>query len=234
MAHVTITREPDGVAVLAADRPPANAMDVGLLDEVVAAVAEVAADPPAALVLTGREGFFSAGADLKAVPSYGPDEQRRMVEQINAMALGVYGLPCPVVGAITGHAIAGGLVLAVCTDLRVASRAGKYGLTEVKVGVPYPQAALGVVQAELAPHAARMLAFGNQLYDAQTCLRLGVFDEILDPPEVFPRALELARELAAMPADVYTRTKRDLRGPTIERLRTAAAADPLLAQWVPK
>ena len=67
------------------------------------------------------------------------------------MALGVYALPCPVVGAITGHAIAGGLVLALCTDVRVASSDGRYGLTEVKVGVPYPQAAIGVVQAELAP-----------------------------------------------------------------------------------
>ena len=52
------------------------------------------------------------------------------------MALGVYGLQSPVVGAITGHAIAGGLVLALCTDIRVASSAGRYGLTEVKVACP--------------------------------------------------------------------------------------------------
>jgi enoyl-CoA hydratase len=232
VSQVTIRRGDDGVVTVTADRPPANAMDVTLLADVVAAVAEVAADPPAAVVLAGRPGFFSAGADLKAVPSYGPDEQRAMVEGINRMALGVYALPCPVVGAITGHAIAGGLVLAVCTDLRIASSAGRYGLTEVRVGVPYPQAAIGVVQAELPPHALRMLAFGNELHDAQTCLRLGVFDEVVEPDAVLPRALELARELAAMPAEVYARTKRDLRGATIERLRAAASADPLLSRWV--
>jgi enoyl-CoA hydratase len=232
VSQVTIRRGDDGVVTVTADRPPANAMDVTLLADVVAAVAEVAADPPAAVVLAGRPGFFSAGADLKAVPSYGPDEQRAMVEGINRMALGVYALPCPVVGAITGHAIAGGLVLAVCTDLRIASNAGRYGLTEVRVGVPYPQAAIGVVQAELPPHALRMLAFGNELHDAQTCLRLGVFDEVVEPDAVLPRALELARELAAMPAEVYARTKRDLRGATIERLRAAASADPLLSRWV--
>src|SRR5437588_3712 len=94
--------------------------------------------------LAGRPGFFSAGADLKAVPGYGPEQQRAMITGINRMALGVYDLPCPVVGAITGHAIAGGLVLALCTDVRVASSEGRYGLTEVKVGVPYPQGAIGV------------------------------------------------------------------------------------------
>jgi enoyl-CoA hydratase/carnithine racemase len=221
-----------GIAVVTADRPPANAMDVELLEELVAAVEELAADPPAAVVLSGRPGFFSAGADLKAVPAYGPDEQRAAVEGINAMALGVYALPCPVVGAITGHAIAGGMVLALCTDLRVASSAGRYGLTEVKVGVPYPQAAIGVVGAELAPHAARVLAFGNQLHDAEACLRLGVFDEVVEPDAVRPRALELAAELAAMPGDVYARTKAGLRGATIARLREAVAEDPLLARWV--
>ena len=232
MSQVTITRREDGVATVAADRPPANAMDVTLLSDLVAAIEEVAADPPDAVVLTGRPGFFSAGADLKAVPGYGPEDQREMVHGINRMALGVYGLPCPVVGAITGHAIAGGLVLALCADLRVASAEGRYGLTEVRVGVPYPQAAIGVVQAELAPHALRRLAFGNELHDGQTCLELGVFDEVLEAGAVLPRAQEIARELASLPADVYARTKLDMRGATIERLRAAAADDPLLARWV--
>jgi enoyl-CoA hydratase len=232
VSQISVSRDEHGVTTVAVDRPPANAMDVALLDELVAALDGVAADPPAALVLAGRPGFFSAGADLKAVPSYGPDEQRAMVNGINAMALGVYGLPCPVVGAITGHAIAGGMVLAICTDLRVAASEGRYGLTEVKVGVPYPQAAIGVIAAELPLAARRLFAFGNGLHDAQTCLRLGVFDEVVEPAEVLPRAQALARDLASMPGEVYARTKRDLRGATLERLRAAAADDPLLARWV--
>ena len=231
MSHVSVTRE-DAVAVLTLDRPPANAMDVGLLQEVVAAVDELAAAPPPALVLTGSAGCFSAGADLKAVPNYGPEDQRAAVQGIIDMALGVYALPCPVVGAISGHAIAGGMVLALCTDVRVASSAGRYGLTEVKVGVPYPRAAIGIVQAELGPSAARLLALGNQLVDAQTCRELGAFDEVCEPGDVLPRALEIAAELAAMPASVYARTKEALRGETIERLRATALDDPLLERWV--
>jgi enoyl-CoA hydratase len=233
MSYVTLEERDDGITILSADRPPANAMDVVLLEELVAAVEQVAAAPPAALVLAGRPGFFSAGADLKAVPNYGPDEQRAAVNGINAMALGFYSLPCPVVGAITGHAIAGGMVLALCTDVRIASTEGRYGLTEVKVGVPYPQAAIGVVRAELSPHAARLMALGNQLVDAARCVQLGAFDEALAPELVLPTALEAATALAGMPGDVYARTKADLRGDTIERLRDAAANDPLLTRWVP-
>ena len=229
MEHVTL-RDDDGVVVMTVDRPPANAMDIPLLRDVTEAIAQVADDVPRALVLAGRDGFFSAGADLKAVPGYGPEDQREMVQSINAMALGAYELPFPVIGAITGHAIAGGLVLALCTDIRIASSVGRYGLTEVKVGVPYPQAAIGVVAAELPPHAARVLALGNELIDAAECRRLGVFDEVVEPHEVVSRARELAAGLAAFPLDVYTHTKRDLRSETLARLRAAAAGDPLLAR----
>jgi enoyl-CoA hydratase len=218
--------------VLTADRPPVNAMNLELLDELVTTVEQLATDVPAALVLAGRPGAFSAGLDLKAVPGYEPDERKRMVEGINRMALGVYGLPCPVVCAITGHAIAGGFVLAVCGDHRVASSDGRYGLTEVKVGVPYPQGAIGVVRAELTTAAARILVLGNRLVDAGECLRLGAFDEVAEPDAVVDRAVEVARELAELPADVYARTKAELRADTLTALRAATVADPLLQTWV--
>ena len=231
MGHVSIA-ERGGVAVLSIDRPPANAMDLALLGDLVEALDSLAADVPPALVLAGRDGFFSAGADLKAVPGYGPAEQRGMVDAINRMALGVYGMTCPVVCAVTGHAIAGGMVLALCGDHRVASTEGRYGLTEVKVGVPYPQAAIGVVRAELPAPGARILALGNRLVDAAECVRLGAFDEAVAPSEVLDRALVVAQELAAMPAHVYARTKAELRGATLATLRANADRDPLLDAWI--
>jgi enoyl-CoA hydratase len=232
MEHVSISEHEEGLLVLTVDRPPMNAMDVGLLREIVLAVKQIASEPPRALVLAGRPDCFSAGADLKAVPAYGPAQQREMVAGINAMALGVYELGFPVVGAITGHAIAGGLVLALCTDIRVASSAGRYGLTEVQVGVPYPQAALGVVRAECTPQAARVLALGSELTDAGECERLGVFDEVLAADDVLSRCLHVAGRLAALVPEVYARTKRDLRAPALAQMRAAASADPLLDRWV--
>jgi enoyl-CoA hydratase len=235
VSYVSIERAGEragAVTVVTVDRPPANAMNVELLEQVVGALGDVAAARPGAVVIAGRDGVFSAGADLKEVPGYGDAEQRRMVVGINEMVLGGYGLTCPVVAAVTGHAIAGGLVLALCSDHRVASTSGRYGLTEVKVGVPYPQAAIGVVRAELSPQAARRLALGSRLTDAGECLALGVFDEIVPGGEVLDRALAVARELAALPGDVYARTKGDLRGAELAAMRAAAADDPLLDAWV--
>jgi enoyl-CoA hydratase len=230
---ISVSETSGGVAVLTLDRPPANALEIGVLGELLEAVDKLTAAPPRALVITGHDPFFSAGVDLKAVVDYGPDEYSQMVTSVNAMSLGIYGLPCPVIGAITGHAIAGGLILAVCTDVRIASAAGRYGLTEIKVGISYPQAALGVVRAELPPHAARLLVLGNELIDANESHRLGVFDEIVEPDAVLPRALEIAREMATFSPEMYARVKLDLRRGTLDALQAAAASDPLLVSgWL--
>jgi enoyl-CoA hydratase len=220
------------LTVVRIDRPPANAINVELLDELVAALEGLAAGGPRAVVMAGREGFFSGGVDLKAVPGYGPDEHRRMVSGINRMVLATYGMSCPVIAAVTGHAIAGGLVLALCADLRIASLEGRYGLTEVKVGVPFPQAAIGVVRAELATPAARNLALGNRLVDGPEALRLGLFDEAIAPDAVLPRALALATEMAAFPADVYATTKRELRHRALDAIKAAVESEPLLDGWL--
>jgi enoyl-CoA hydratase len=155
-----------------------------------------------------------------------------MVTGINRMVLATYGMSCPVIAAVTGHAIADGLVLALCADLRIASLEGRYGLTEVKVGVPYPQAAIGVVRAELPSHAARRLVLSNQLIDGTEALMLGLFDEVLEPDAVLRRAVELATEMAAFPADVYAATKRELRSQPLGAVRAAVESEPLLEAWL--
>ena len=228
MAFVSLDRS-EAVTVMTIDRPPANALNVELVEELVGVLEEIALAPPRALVVSGRAGFFSAGVDLKAIPSHGPERQRRMVSDINRFVVASYGLTCPTVAAVTGHAIAGGMVIALTLDVRIASTEGRYGLTEIKVGVPYPQGAIRVVAAELAPHAARRLALGSQLTDSTECLRLGVFDEVVEPERVVERAVAVAGELAAMPGDVYTRTKLDLRRDALAAMREAIEADPLLA-----
>jgi enoyl-CoA hydratase/carnithine racemase len=220
------------VTLVRIDRPPANAMNLELLDELVTALEQLASEVPPALVITGRDGCFSAGVDLKAVPHYGANEHRQMVHGINRMVLATYGMSCPVIAAVTGHAIAGGLVLALCADLRIASLEGRYGLTEIKVGVPYPQAAIGVVRAELAPHAARKLVLGNGLIDGSEAARLGLFDEAVSPQAVESRAIEIATETANFPAEAYTATKRELRRSALEAMTAAVESEPLLEGWL--
>jgi enoyl-CoA hydratase len=232
MTNVSV-QDRDGVALVTIDRPPANALSPDLLDEGIAVAERLRIEAPAAVVLSGRPGYFSAGMDLKIAPTLDATGQQRTVAGINRLFASWYSLPCPTVAAVTGHAIAGGMILALCCDLRVVGESGRFGLTEVQVGIPYPAVALAVVQAELSPHAARRLALRADLVDASTARALGAFDEQVADDAVVERALALAHELAELPTRAYTATKLTLRHETIERASAVVAeGDPLASNWI--
>jgi enoyl-CoA hydratase len=222
------------LALVRIDRPPANALDLELLEEGSRALEELRSAEPAAVVITGRNGYFSAGVDLTLVPTLDPAGQRQMVEGINRLFAGWYAFPRPVVSAVNGHAIAGGLILALCGDYRVAATEGKLGLTELRAGVPYPAVAMAVVRAELGPVVARTLVLRAHLIEPREALELGVVDELQPPEDVLERAVDVAKQLAELPGSGYGLIKRQLRGETIELAEqvVASGADPALASWL--
>jgi enoyl-CoA hydratase len=222
----------EGVAVVRIQRPPANALDPGLLAAGARAVERLRDAQPAAIVVTGSGKFFSGGVDLKLAPTLSAAEQREMVVAINRLFTDWYGLDLPVVAAVNGHAVAGGLILALCADHRVGSLVGSYGLTEVKVGAPYPAAAIGVVRAELGPVAARRLVLGGELIGAEAALAEGIFDELAEPEDALAAGIEAARRLAAHPAATYARVKAELRGPARAAIAAAVERDPLVDAWL--
>jgi enoyl-CoA hydratase len=201
----------DGVTLVRIDHPPANALDPTFLAEGLAVLDALQRQESRAVVITGTGKFFSAGADLRVVPALSAAEQAEMVRGINALFAGWYTFPRPVVAAVNGHAVAGGLVLALCGDYRVGPRTGQFGLTEVKVGIPYPSVAFAIVKSELSPPAARKLVLMASLVDSTSALDAGVFDEVVDDDEVLTRAIDVAQELAQLPAKTYELTKRRLR-----------------------
>lgn len=226
----------DGIALLRLERPPANAIELGTATALGETLARLEQDGGTrAIVITGQGPFFSAGLDLKVVPTYGPAEQRAMVMAINRLLGRFYGSPLPTVAALNGHALAGGLVVALACDYRLASR-GSYrlGLTETKVAVPYPAAAMAVVQAELTPPVARRVVLLARHMTPEEALADGIVDELEAPEGLLPRAFALAGELAALPRDAYARIKRQLRARTLERIEQviATGTDPLLDGWL--
>lgn len=231
-SHVTIEQRGE-LAILRLDRPPANALVPELLAQLDDARERLLADEPRAVVFTGRDGFFSAGVDLKVAPTLDAEGQRAMVEGINQLVVGWYGFPRPVVAAVTGHAIAGGMVIALCADYRVGAMVGKLGLTELRVEVPYPVGAIMLVRAELSTPAARALVLRSHLVEPDEALRLGLVDELAGPDEVFERACDVAEEMAAFAGDAYARTKLELRGETLRAIEAAVeAGDPLAEAWL--
>jgi len=235
MAELVTTETRGDVAIVRIDRPPANALDLELLAAGRQAAASLRDADPAAVVIVGRDGFFSAGVDLKAVPQLDDAGQRAMVEGINRIFLDWYSFPRPVVCAVNGHAIAGGMILALCGDYRVCARGdGKFGLTEVKVGVGYPAVAMAIVRAELTPESARVLALGGELIGPEAAREVRLVDELRDADDVLDRAIEVATDYAALPREAYARVKDQLRGGTIRAMRKVVdeGTDPLLAQWI--
>ena len=229
--HLELERH-EKVLVVRINRPPANALVPELLEEGRRLVEELGSDPPPAVVITGAGEFFSGGVDLKVAPRLPREEQARMVAGINALFAGWYGFWHPVVAAVNGHAVAGGLILALCADHRVGADGAKYGLTEARVGVPYPAAAIGVVKAELAPGTVRRLVLGAELIDSRLAREWSVVDELAPPERVLERALAAAGELADLPTQTFSEVKRQLRGATVEAMNAAVEEDPLAAGWL--
>ncbi|HXG63761.1 MAG TPA: enoyl-CoA hydratase/isomerase family protein [Blastocatellia bacterium] len=225
-----------GMAVLRIDRPPANAIDLELARELESAFAAVeAGDAIRALVLTGAGSCLSAGLDLKVVPTYPPDRQREMVMALNGMVGRLYGLQLPTVAAVNGHAIAGGLILTLACDYRVGAEGDyKLGLSEARVGFPFPVAPMEIVRAELAPPVARIATLLARNIGPQEALANRMLDELQPPDRLLPRALEIAQEMAELPRSTYGRIKRRLRADALARIEDATVNgnDPMLNSWL--
>jgi len=225
----------DGIATLKLARPPANAITFEMAKGFEAAYDEIVATDPRALVLTGSGNFFSGGLDLSEVPTYDADQQRAFLEVVNRLVGRLYASPFPVVAAANGHAVAAGYILLLTADYRVGPQGDHaFGLTEARVGIPFPAAAMTVLKAELAPQDVRFTTLHAKTYGAEEALRRGVFDELQAAGQVFERALEVAADLASMPRESYKRIKYQVRAETIESLEKfeRSGSDPMLKGWI--
>jgi enoyl-CoA hydratase len=236
MTDLKLTLHDDGVAVVSMAKPPMNVMDASLLEGLAALFDRLAADNAVrAAVLVGEGKAFSAGLDLKVVPTLDLPGQHRLIAAMNDGFGTLYAWPKPLVTAINGHAIAGGMVVALCGDWRIVADVPlQASLAEVRVGVPYPVAALDVAKSELAPTAARRLILFGEALDAAGMMALSVFDECVPASTLLARAIGRARKDAALPAHAFATTKRELRAVALARIAAARAgqAEPRYSAWL--
>jgi enoyl-CoA hydratase len=219
MGTVRETDREGGVRVLTLDRPPANAEDETLLGDLEIALDRVARnDAVRAVVLTGAGAFFSGGFDLRAPRR--DDESGRVVRRLfRDVHLRLLTLPKPTLAMVNGHAVAGGLVLALACDYRLGLD-GDYriGLNEVAVGASYPRAAFEIVRLRL-PHArASELLLGAALYPASQAVRLGVVDELLSADTLEASVLRRAARMGGFPREAFAHTKAALVAEAVTRI----------------
>jgi len=165
----------------------------------------------APVLLTGSEGVFCAGLNLKEVASLDAAGMERFLRQIDRLAARIFDHPAPVVAALGGHAIAGGAVLAACCDWRVATSdpRTRIGVNEVALGVCYPPVILRILAHRFPSAQRERLMLGAELHAPAEALALGLVDQLADDP-VAAAELRL-KHLASHPSGTYAHTKALLR-----------------------
>jgi enoyl-CoA hydratase len=222
--------EQDGVALLRLADGKANAMSLELCRALTARFGEVALAP--AVVVTGTGHIFSAGVDLLRLIDGGAAYIREFLPALSTMLATVFAHPKPVVAAINGHAVAGGCVLACAADRRPMARdAGRIGVPELLVGVPFPPAAMEIMRCATAPQYFEEALFGGATYAPPEAAARGLVHDIVDPHELIGRAVAAAKSLAALPPAAFALTKRQTRAPALERLARADVEATVAEIW---
>jgi enoyl-CoA hydratase len=191
---VHLDRRDDGVAVLTLDNPKVNALSSELLRQLEAAARALTDDPPGAVVVTGGDRLFAAGADIS---EFGGPAEARAVGGLFLRAFdAVAGIPRCVIAAVSGYALGGGCELALACDLRIASERARLGQPEILLGIIPGGGGTQRLARLVGPARAKDLILTGRQVPADEALRMGLVDEVVAPDELHPRALALAGELA--------------------------------------
>jgi enoyl-CoA hydratase len=194
------TRPADGVVLLRLNRPEVlNALNLALRHALAETFTRLDADDGVkAIVLTGSERAFCAGADLTEYVDATPVEivERNMGRLWDAVA----GCRKPVIAAVRGHALGGGCELAMHADIIIAGKSASFGQPEVKVGIMPGGGATQRLTRAVGKFAAMKILLAGEPFKADAALAMGLASEVVEDADVEARALQLAEQLAALPA----------------------------------
>jgi enoyl-CoA hydratase/carnithine racemase len=211
MGEFVRTETEDGVATIRIDRPPANALarPVSLeLSEAAAAVADD--DAIGAVVVWGGEKIFAAGADIKAMVGYGPDEIASDVGALEQACRDLEAIPKITIAAINGFALGGGLELALACDFRYAAQDAQLGLPEIKLGIIPGSGGTQRLPRVVGLARARDLIYTGLRLPAGEALEIGLVDRVAPAGDVYGIATHEARSFAEGPSLAYAAAKRAL------------------------
>lgn len=215
-----------GVGWVQMDDGRVNAMQNEWFDAMHRALDQAEQDEIHAVVILGREDVFSAGLDLKLLPRLPMSEIRLVTDRFVETMRRVFLFPKPVIAAATGHAVAGGMMLMLAADIRLAAAQteSRYGLNEATTGVPLAGGTLGICRYGIPTvHHTEFLLHGR-LIDAEGCQSRGVFHEVVAREDLLERAEARATDLADVVQDVYAVHKRMLREGAFQQALEDAAA----------
>ena len=202
----------DGVGVLRIDRPPANAIDRALAEDLRAAIGEAEGrDDVGAIVLWGGPKIFAAGADVKAMADWGPEEVRPSVDALGDACDLLERISKVSIAAIHRYALGGGLELALGCDLRYLAEDAKVGQPEIMLGVIPGAGGTQRLTRLVGPGRARELVYSGRQVGAEEALELGLVERVCPGEELLETAVADARAFAKGPRAALAAAKRAIR-----------------------
>jgi enoyl-CoA hydratase/carnithine racemase len=191
----------EGIATIRLDRPPMNALSSQVVSGIAAAAAQVSADAGiGSVILYGGEKVFAAGADVKEMAAADHVQIAEFGQRIQEAFTAVARIPKPVIAAITGYALGGGLELALCADFRVAGEDARLGQPEILLGVIPGAGGTQRLPRLVGPARAKDIIYSGRFVDAAEALRIGLVDRIAPGAEVYQVARQLAARYVGGPA----------------------------------
>jgi len=210
----------DGMATLRIGGIHGNAINEALLDGIEAAVEDARETHGVRGVLLASSGkLFSPGLDLQILIEYDRPAMRAFLAKFSRCMLALYTLPMPVVAAVSGHAVAGGCVLAMTADWRVLRRGAWIGLNEVRVGVPLPWGVAQIMREGIPASRLEEVCLLGLNYADEFAIAAGLAHEILDEAGFEAGALARLADFSEKDAQAFARTKEYLRHATVSRIR---------------
>ena len=193
-------------------RPPANALNAEMVEAITGALQE-AAEKAGAVVISGLPGMFSAGLDVPQLLHFDRGQMSLFWQSFLRMLKTIACMPVPTAFALTGHAPAGGIVMALFGDCRIMPRGGfKTGLNEVQVGLVVPPPIHRALVRAVGSHTAERILVAGELMPSERAHEIGLVDELVDDPgAAVARAVEWCEEHLALPRTPMLTTRRMAR-----------------------
>ncbi len=203
----------DGIGTIRLERPPMNALNVQVQEELRAAAAAATADAEVrAVIVYGGEKVFAAGADIKEMAEMSYVDMVDRAGGISGSLGAIAGIPKPVVAAITGYALGGGCELALACDWRVVAEDAKLGQPEIKLGIIPGAGGTQRLARLVGPARAKDLIMTGRMIDAQEALRIGLADRVVPAAEVYDAAVALVQPFVTGPAQALRAAKLAIDG----------------------
>lgn len=203
---VLLERRADGVALVTLNNPKMNTLSTAVLARLRDVAAELAADPPGAVVLWGGHRIFAAGADVTELTQPGAPE--RVASAFHGTTHALAALPRVTIAAISGYALGGGLELALACDLRVVAADARLGQPEVLLGIVPGGGGTQRLPRLVGPSRAKDIVLTGRQVGADEALRIGLVDRVVPAGEVLDEAMALGADLARGPLAAHALAKR--------------------------